>query len=92
MHIDCDSCVMHATPACDDCIVTFLLDRPEGAVIIDVEAERALRTLADAGLAPSSRYRPARRRPLVQLQRAPDQALHLPGGAEEAEGDEATAG
>lgn len=61
MHIDCDSCVMHATSACDDCIVTFLLDRPEGAVIIDVEAERALRTLADAGLAPTNRYRPDRR-------------------------------
>jgi len=61
MHIDCDSCVMRATSACDDCIVTFLFDRPEGAVIIDVEAERALRTLADAGLAPTSRYRPDRR-------------------------------
>jgi hypothetical protein len=83
---------MHATPACDDCIVTFLLDRPEGAVIIDVEAERALRTLADAGLAPSSRYRPARRRRTAHPPHAPDPALHLPAGEEEAEGDEATAG
>ena len=58
MLLDCDSCVMRDTDACDDCIVTYLLDRPEGAVIIDVEAERALRTIADAGLAPGSRYRP----------------------------------
>jgi hypothetical protein len=58
VHIDCDTCVMRDTAACDDCIVTFLLDRPEGAVVIDVEAERALRTLADAGLTPRNRYRP----------------------------------
>ncbi len=63
MLIDCDSCVMRQTGACEDCIVTFLLDRPEGAVIIDVEAERALRTLADAGLTPHNRYHPAQARP-----------------------------
>jgi hypothetical protein len=56
MLIDCADCVMQATDACEDCIVTFLLDRPEGAVVFDVEQERALRTLQDAGLAPPSRF------------------------------------
>ena len=58
MLLDCESCVMHATSACDDCIVTYLLHRPEGAVVIDADAERALRNLADAGLAPVNRYNP----------------------------------
>lgn len=62
MHIDCERCLARETDACKDCIVTFLLDRPEGAVIIDVEQERALRNLADAGLAPHNRYRPRRNR------------------------------
>jgi hypothetical protein len=62
MHIDCETCLMRETAACKDCVVTYLLDRPEGAVVIDVEAERALRTLADAGLAPRNRYRSRRDR------------------------------
>jgi hypothetical protein len=57
MLIDCAECVMQATDACADCIVTFLLDRPSGAIVFDVEQERALRTLQDAGLAPSSRFK-----------------------------------
>ncbi|MGH8905103.1 MAG: hypothetical protein ACRD0K_00945 [Egibacteraceae bacterium] len=56
MLIDCAECVMQATDACADCIVTFLLDRPRGAIVFDVEQERALRTLQDAGLAPVSRF------------------------------------
>ncbi|MPZ86838.1 MAG: hypothetical protein GEU81_01970 [Nitriliruptorales bacterium] len=65
MLIDCDSCEMRATAACDDCIVTFLLDRPEGAIVFDADEERALRTLSAAGLAPENRYTPARRRKLA---------------------------
>jgi hypothetical protein len=57
MLIDCAECVMQDTDACADCIVTFLLDRPCGAIVFDVEQERALRTLQDAGLAPSSRFK-----------------------------------
>lgn len=56
MLIDCDDCVMKASHACKDCIVTFLLDRPEGAVVFDVAEERALRVLSDSGMAPASRY------------------------------------
>jgi len=54
--IDCDDCTSRATAACDDCIVTWLLDRPEGAVVFDVEQERALRVLADGGLTPAVRF------------------------------------
>jgi hypothetical protein len=56
MRIDCADCVMQHTDACNDCIVTFLLDRPEGAVVFDVAEERAIRTLADGGLTPSCRF------------------------------------
>lgn len=56
MHIDCGECAMQHTEACDDCIVTYLLDRPAGAVVFDVEEERALRVLQDGGLAPGSRF------------------------------------
>ncbi len=56
MLIDCDDCTARDTAACDDCIVSWLLDRPEGAVVFDVEEERALRALADSGLAPAVRF------------------------------------
>lgn len=56
MLIDCDTCAVRDTDACGDCIVTFLVERPEGAVIFDVEEERALRRLQQAGLAPESRF------------------------------------
>jgi hypothetical protein len=56
MLIDCADCAMRDTEACEDCIVTFLLDRPEGAIVFDVAQERALRTLQDGGLAPRSRF------------------------------------
>lgn len=56
VRIDCGECVMQHTDACDDCIVTALLDRPEGAVVFDVEEERAIRTLQERGLAPNSRF------------------------------------
>ena len=59
MRIDCADCVMHATEACDDCIVSFVANREPGdAVVIDVAAERALRMLARAGLVPESRHLP----------------------------------
>jgi hypothetical protein len=52
--IDCLQCTMQHTEACDDCVVTFLLDRdPEDAVVIDADEARAMRLLEDAGLVPS---------------------------------------
>lgn len=57
LRISCDTCVMHATAACDDCVVTFLCGRePDDAVVIDTEEWRALRTLRSAGLAPPLRH------------------------------------
>jgi hypothetical protein len=57
--IDCDTCVMRRTRACDDCVVTFLLERPAGtAVVLDLAEARAVRLLAEAGLVPPSRHAP----------------------------------
>lgn len=57
--IDCDDCAMQHTSVCSDCVVTFLCDRPEGvAVVLELAEARALRVLADAGLAPALRHRP----------------------------------
>ena len=54
MVIDCDECVMQATDACDDCVVTHILGREPGhAVVLDLEQERALRSLSEAGLVPA---------------------------------------
>jgi hypothetical protein len=58
MIIDCADCVMQATDACSDCVVTFLCSREAGeAVVIDVEEARALRLLERGGLAPTLRHR-----------------------------------
>ena len=59
LRISCDECVMESTPVCADCVVTYLCDRePDDAVIIDVVEARALRLLAQGGLAPALRHRP----------------------------------
>lgn len=59
--IDCDQCVMQHTQACDDCVVTFLCTPRQSeagqAVVVDVAEVRALRLLADTGLAPPLRLR-----------------------------------
>jgi hypothetical protein len=55
--IDCAQCALQWTEACEDCLVTFVLGRePEDAVVIDADEERALRTLARAGLVPGIRH------------------------------------
>jgi hypothetical protein len=50
MLIDCHECVMQGTDACQDCVVTFLLDAPGPAVTLDGFEAEALRNLAEAGL------------------------------------------
>lgn len=57
MRIDCDDCVLDGTDACKDCIVTFMLDRPPGPVLLKFDEAEALRTLEGAGLAPPCRFR-----------------------------------
>jgi hypothetical protein len=57
LHIDCGECALEGTDACEDCVVTFLCDRSPGdAITIDLVEERAIRMLADAGLAPGLRH------------------------------------
>jgi hypothetical protein len=55
--IDCEECVMANTAACDDCVVSFIVNREPGdAVIVDAAEERALRALGDEGLVPRLRH------------------------------------
>jgi hypothetical protein len=55
--VDCASCVMRGTAACDDCIVSFIVKREPGdALVIDVAEERAVRWFQQAGLVPSLRH------------------------------------
>ncbi len=55
--IDCADCIHRATPVCDDCVVTFIVDREPGdAVIVDAAEARAVRLLAGAGLVPGVRH------------------------------------
>jgi hypothetical protein len=56
--ISCHECTMQHTSQCQDCVVTFLCDEPDDAVIIDVAEERAVRMLSRAGLVPVLRHRP----------------------------------
>jgi hypothetical protein len=58
LSIDCGDCAMAATSACDDCVVSFIVNRAPGdALVIDVDEQRALRLLQSAGLVPDSRHR-----------------------------------
>jgi hypothetical protein len=55
--IDCTECVMRATPACDDCVVSFVVGREPGeALVIDADEERAVRMFSEAGLVPRLRH------------------------------------
>lgn len=58
LRIDCDECVLQASSACEDCVVTFLCGS-EGArpvVIVDLAEARAMRLLDEGGLAPPLRH------------------------------------
>lgn len=63
--IDCDDCVMRATDACNDCLVTHMCDPDvanEGrsdAIVFDMAEHRAVRWFAEAGLVPTLRHRAA---------------------------------
>jgi hypothetical protein len=60
LRIDCGQCVMQHTAACDDCVVSFIVNRQPGeAIVIDVAEARALRSLSTAGLVPELRHRAA---------------------------------
>jgi len=56
--IDCSSCVAEFSDACDDCVVSYLVNHEPGTpVVLDDEERRAVELLADAGLVPPSRFR-----------------------------------
>jgi hypothetical protein len=48
--IECQGCAMQGTDQCQDCVVSFILEREEGAVVVSAEEARALRRLGEAGL------------------------------------------
>ena len=55
--IDCSGCPNRSgDAACDDCLVAYILDRPEGAIVFDVAEERALRALREGGLLPDVKF------------------------------------
>jgi hypothetical protein len=59
--IDCNDCVMADTGACDDCVVSFIVNREPGdAVVVDAAEARALKALGEEGLVPQLRHRTRR--------------------------------
>ncbi len=56
--VDCGTCVMQATAACEDCVVSFICDRePDDAVVINMDELRTMRALSQAGLVPGLKHR-----------------------------------
>ena len=55
--IDCADCQHQHTAVCDDCVVSFIVDRhPTDAVVVDADEARAVRLLEQAGLVPAMRH------------------------------------
>jgi len=59
MLIDCETCAMRETAACEDCVVTYLLD--EAPVDLTQMQSTALVNLAEQGLVPSLKLVPRER-------------------------------
>lgn len=55
--LDCGDCERRGTDACKDCVVAYVLDRPEGAIVFNAAEERAIRSLSEAGLLPEARFK-----------------------------------
>lgn len=60
MLIDCDQCAMQHTAACDDCVVSVMLQM--GPVELSDDEMAALDNLAETGLVPRLRLVPTDRR------------------------------
>ena len=56
--ISCADCAMQHSPACDDCVVTFVCRTPGRPVVLDPPRTEALSLLAAVGLAPALLHRP----------------------------------
>jgi hypothetical protein len=51
--ISCDECRMQHTPACEECVVSFICERdPAAGLVVDGAEVRALRLLTRSGLVP----------------------------------------
>lgn len=84
MIIDCNDCLMQNTSACDDCIVTVLLqlDRREDSPLeLDRSEADALDHLADAGLVPRLRLIPKPRSQPVAPGAAPENPVSEGAGS-----------
>lgn len=58
LSVSCSDCAFDGTSTCDDCVVSFVLNRePEDAVVFDASVARAVRLLNRAGLVPELRHR-----------------------------------
>jgi hypothetical protein len=58
LEISCETCIMRASAACDDCVVSFFCNESsESAVVLNLEEQRTLRMLANAGMVPTLRHR-----------------------------------
>jgi len=55
MVIDCDTCEVRLTDACDDCVVTFILGLGDDALEVGPDEATALANLAEVGLLPPLR-------------------------------------
>lgn len=60
LHIDCGTCAARG-PACDDCVVSVLLGKPDAGIDLDVSDQAALAALAESGLVPPLRLIPGAR-------------------------------
>jgi hypothetical protein len=57
LRIDCDECILQATDACADCVITFLCgEDAANPVVVDLAEARAMRLLDDVGLVPPLRH------------------------------------
>lgn len=59
LSISCDDCSMRSTAACDECVVTFLLDGDDDSLVLDLDQARVVRLLGNAGLVPDLKFRVA---------------------------------
>ncbi|MEN9648414.1 MAG: hypothetical protein RLZ17_450 [Actinomycetota bacterium] len=58
LEISCETCIMRASAACDDCVVSFFCNESsKSAVVLNLEEQRTLRMLANAGMVPTLRHR-----------------------------------
>lgn len=63
LSISCSDCTMHSTPACDDCVVTFVLgadtERANSGGVeldLDVDQERVVQLFSRAGMVPLLKF------------------------------------